>query len=139
MTKKKETLPPLVIEPGERTRYSDDELMEFRDLINDKMAKARLELEYLQEAIKNPGENSIEDSAQNKQMEESGISADKEHMSQLAERQRKFIKNLDDAMLRIENKTYGICKVTGKLIPKERLRVVPHTTLSIEAKNIQNK
>ena len=124
----------------EKTRYSDEELQEFRDLINKKLEKARAELDYLQESIKSPGENATDDTfSSNKLMEDNSASTEKEHMSQLAERQRKFIKNLEDAMVRIENKTYGICKETGKLISKERLRAVPHTTLSIEAKLKQKK
>jgi DnaK suppressor protein len=124
----------------ERTRYSDDELLEFRELINNKLKKAYEELVYLQESIKSPSENATDDTfSSNKLMEDNSISTEKEQMSQLAERQRKFIKNLEDAMVRIENKTYGICKETGKLIAKERLRAVPHTTLSIEAKLKSNK
>ena len=124
----------------EKTRYSDDELQEFRELINKKLDKARSELDYLQESIKSPSENATDDSfSSNKLMEDNSISTEKEHLSQLAERQRKFIKNLEDALVRIENKTYGICKDTGKLISKERLRAVPHTTLSIEAKLKQSK
>ena len=119
----------------ERTRYSDDELQEFRDLKSGKLVKARAELDYLQESIKSPSENATDDTfSANKLMEDNSASTEKEHMSQLADRQRKFIKNLEDAMIRIENKTYGICKETGKLISKERLRAVPHTPLSIEAK-----
>lgn len=122
-------------EQPERTRYSDDELQEFRDLINKKLEKARAELDYLQESIKSPSENATDDTfSANKLMEDNSMSTEKEQMSQLAERQRKFIKNLEDALVRIENKTYGICKVTGKLISKERLRAVPHTTMCIEAK-----
>ncbi len=128
MAKKKE-------EAVEKTRYSDDELQEFRELITQKLTKARAELDYLQESIKSPSENATDDTfSSNKLMEDNSISTEKEHMSQLADRQRKFIKNLEDAMIRIENKTYGICKETGKLIAKERLRAVPHTTLSMEAK-----
>jgi len=124
----------------EQTRYSDEELVEFRELIQSKIEKARSELEYLQDAIKSPGENATDDTfSANKLMEDNSISTEKEHMSQLAERQRKFVKNLEDAMMRIENKTYGICKETGKLISKERLRAVPHTTLSMEAKLKQPK
>ena len=128
MAKKKE-------EAVEKTRYSDDELQEFRELITQKLTKARAELDYLQESIKSPSENATDDTfSSNKLMEDNSISTEKEHMSQLADRQRKFIKNLEDAMIRIENKTYGICKETGKLIAKERLRAVPHTSLSMEAK-----
>ena len=126
--------------PHEKTRYSDEELMEFREIIQKKLQKAQAELDYLQESIKSPGENATDDTfSASKLMEDNSISTEKEQMSQLAERQRKFVKNLEDAMVRIENKTYGICKETGKLISKERLRAVPHTTMSIEAKLKQNK
>ncbi|MDQ3072064.1 MAG: TraR/DksA family transcriptional regulator [Bacteroidota bacterium] len=119
----------------EKTRYSDEELGEFRNLINEKLVKARKELDYLQESIKSPGENANDDGfSTNKLMEDNNLSTEKEQLSQLADRQRKFIKNLEDAMQRIENKTYGICKSSGKLISKERLRAVPHTTMSIEEK-----
>ncbi len=121
-------------------RYGDEELQEFRDLINKKLEKARTELVYLQDSIKNSsGEGSDDAFGANKLMEDNSVSMEKEQMTQLAERQRKFIKNLEDAMGRIENKTYGICKETGLLISKERLRAVPHTTLSIEAKLNPNK
>jgi RNA polymerase-binding protein DksA len=124
----------------EKTRYSDEELQEFKELILKKLDKARAELDYLQESIKSPSENATDDTfSANKLMEDNSISTEKEHMSQLAERQRKFVKNLEDALVRIENKTYGICKETGKLISKERLRAVPHTTLSIEAKLKNNR
>jgi DnaK suppressor protein len=124
----------------EKTRYSDEELLEFKELIINKMEKAKEELDYLQDAIKSPSENATDDTfSANKLMEDNSISTEKEHMSQLAERQRKFVKNLEDALIRIENKTYGICKETGKLISKERLRAVPHTTLSMEAKLKQSR
>jgi RNA polymerase-binding transcription factor DksA len=124
----------------EKTRYSDEELQEFKELIVNKLSKAREELDYLQDAIKSPSENATDDTfSSNKLMEDNSMSTEKEQMSQLAERQRKFIQNLEDALIRIENKSYGICKVTGKLISKERLRAVPHTTMSIEAKLKQNK
>lgn len=124
----------------EKTRYSDAELQEFKDLILKKLGKAKSELVYLQDSIKSPSENATDDTfSSNKLMEDNSISIEKEQMSQLAERQRKFIKNLEDALVRIENKTYGICKATGKLISKDRLRAVPHTTMSIEAKLKQNK
>jgi RNA polymerase-binding transcription factor DksA len=124
----------------EKTRYSDEELIEFRELIQKKIDKAKEDLDYLQESIKSPGENATDDNfSANKLIDDNSISTEKEHMSQLAERTRKFVKNLEDAMVRIENKTYGICKETGKLISKERLRAVPHTTLSMEAKLKQSK
>ena len=122
----------------EKTRYSDDELKEFKDIIIKKLDKARQELDYLQDAIKSQNEHGGEDKFNVPNlMEEGSATMEKEQLSQLAERQRKFIKNLEDAMVRIENKTYGVCKITGKLINKERLKAVPHTTMSIEAKNNQ--
>ncbi|MEX0968508.1 MAG: TraR/DksA C4-type zinc finger protein [Bacteroidia bacterium] len=123
----------------EKTRYSDQELQEFKGLINKKLDKARNELNYLQDSIKNSNESNNEDAGVQNMMEEGTSTFEKEQQSQLAERQRKFIKNLEDALMRIENKTYGICQVTGKLISKERLRAVPHTTMSMEAKMSQKK
>lgn len=122
-----------------QTRYSDDELGEFRDLITKKMRKAKEELDYLQEAIKASNSQNGQENSSTNLMEDSSTTFQREQMSQLAERQRKFIKNLEDALVRIENKTYGICSMTGKLISKDRLRAVPHTTLSYEAKMKQNK
>lgn len=122
----------------ENQRYSAEELEEFKELIHKKLAKAREELRYLSNSLINPNDDSaIESSAGQKLMEEAADVQEREQNSQLAERQQKFIKNLEDALVRIHIGTYGICKVTGKLINKERLRAVPHTTLSIEAKNQQ--
>ena len=122
-------------ETVEKTRYNDAELLEFKDIINNKLTKARDELNYLLDSIKSPSENATDDNfGQNKLTEDNAMGAEKEQISQLAERQRKFLKNLEDALTRIENKTYGICRETGKLISKERLKAVPHTTLSMEAK-----
>ncbi|MBI3142505.1 MAG: TraR/DksA family transcriptional regulator [Bacteroidetes bacterium] len=119
-------------------RYSDLELEEFRDIINNKLQKARAELNYLQESLYSANsDNAVESMAGQKLMEEAADVQEREQMSQLAERQQKFINNLEEALMRIQNKTYGICKVTGQLISKERLRAVPHTTMSIEAKNRQ--
>ncbi|MDP3927440.1 MAG: TraR/DksA C4-type zinc finger protein [Bacteroidota bacterium] len=116
-------------------RYSDDDLNEFRDLINRKLAVAKEELNNLLTQMSNPGINgSAETDSSYNKLEDGASTSEKEYLSQLAARQRKFIENLENAMVRIENKTYGICKVTGKLISKERLRAVPHTTLSMEAK-----
>lgn len=124
----------------EKTRYSDAELQEFRDLINKKLEIAREELTLLQEEISNPNDNGVDDTNNAyKTLEDGSATHSKENLSQLAARQRKFIDNLEAALIRIENKTYGICKVTGKLIPKERLRAVPHTTMSVEAKLGQYK
>lgn len=127
-------------EEQHQERYSDEELQEFKDLIEKKLENARTELEYLQRSIQQPNQKGTDDShTVNKIMEEGASTFEREQMSQLADRQRKFIKNLEDALGRIENKTYGICQKTGKLISKERLKAVPHTTLSIEAKLNEKK
>jgi RNA polymerase-binding protein DksA len=119
----------------EKTRYSDEELVEFKELIEKKLDKARKELDDLLDSLRSNNDSGGDDAfSTNKLMDENSLSVEKEHMTQMAERQRKFIKNLEDAFQRIQNKTYGICKESGKLISKERLRAVPHTTLSIEAK-----
>lgn len=124
----------------ERTRYNDTELAEFKEIILKKLKMAKEELASLNESLSNSSDNGTEDTANiYKTLEDGSATQNKESLSQLAARQRKFIDNLEAAMVRIENKTYGICKVTGKLIPKERLRVVPHTTLSMEAKLKQYK
>ena len=119
-----------------KVRYSDEELEEFRTIINDMLDKARKEYNTLRRVIMHNGSNDIEDTTPSfKTVEDDGAyQLSKEEASQLAQRQYKFIKNLEAALVRIENKTYGICRVTGKLIPKERLRLVPHATLTVEAK-----
>ena len=117
------------------TRYSDAELEEFRGIILEKRAEAQKNLDLLLQAMAG-SENDVNDTAPTfKNLEEGSNVLSKEENAKLAERQRKFIRDLDLALARIENKTYGICRVTGKLIPKERLRIVPHTTMTIEAKN----
>jgi len=121
-----------------KNRYSDAELEEFKTIILDKLTKAKEELEFLQESILNPNENGTDDTVQvNKLLDDNSSSIEKENLSRLADRQRKFISALEMALIRIENKTYGICRETGKLISKERLKAVPHATLSIEAKQMQ--
>ncbi len=121
------------------TRYSDAELEEFRGIILEKRAEAQKNLDLLLQAMAG-SENDVNDTAPTfKNLEEGSNVLSKEENAKLAERQRKFIRDLDLALARIENKTYGICRVTGKLIPKERLRIVPHTTMTIEAKNQQPK
>lgn len=121
---------------GEKTRYTDEELDEFRDLILEKLAKAKDEYEGLKASITNSDGNDVTDTSPTfKVLEEGASTLSKEEAGRLAQRQMKFIQNLQAALIRIENKTYGICRETGKLIPKERLRAVPHATLSIEAKN----
>ncbi|MXV51095.1 TraR/DksA family transcriptional regulator [Pedobacter sp. HMF7647] len=120
---------------NEKTRYSDAELQEFKEIILDKMRTAREELGSLTQSLSNPNVNGTDDTAGTyKTLEDGSATLEKEQINQLAARQRKFIDNLEAALVRIENKTYGVCRETGKLIPKERLRAVPHTTLSMEAK-----
>ncbi|MDU1903760.1 MAG: TraR/DksA C4-type zinc finger protein [Dysgonomonas sp.] len=121
---------------ADKTRYTDEELAEFRDLILQKLEKAKEEYETLKASITNSDGNDVTDTSPTfKVLEEGAATLSKEEAGRLAQRQMKFIQNLQAALIRIENKTYGICRETGKLIPKERLRAVPHATLSIEAKN----
>ena len=124
-----------------KVRYSDEELEEFRTIINDMLDKARKEYNTLRRVIMHNGSNDIEDTTPSfKTVEDDGAyQLSKEEASQLAQRQYKFIQNLEAALVRIENKTYGICRETGKLIPKERLRLVPHATLTVEAKEMRAK
>ena len=121
---------------AEKTRYTDAELEEFRTLITEKLEKAQLEYEALRNGITNlDGTDVMDTSPTFKVLEEGAATLSKEEAGRMAQRQMKFIQHLQSALIRIENKTYGICRETGKLIPKERLRAVPHATLSIEAKN----
>lgn len=121
---------------AEKTRYSDAELEEFRQIILEKLEKAQKEYDDLRAIISNAEGNDVNDTSPTfKTLEEGASTLMKESHGQLAQRQMKFIQHLQAALVRIENKTYGICRETGKLIPKERLRAVPHATLSIEAKN----
>lgn len=127
-------------EQSQRSRYSDEELVEFKDLIERKLADARIDLELLRKSLSYEDDNSTNDTASTfKMMEDGSETLSREETAQLASRQEKFIKHLEDALTRIQNKTYGICRATGKLIRKERLRLVPHATLSIEAKNAENR
>lgn len=121
-----------------KTRYSDEELAEFKVIVEDMLKKAKSEYNTLREVVIHGGNNDIEDTSPSfKTVEDDGAAQlSKEEASQLAQRQYKFIQNLEGALARIENKTYGICRVTGKLIPKERLRLVPHATLTVEAKEM---
>ncbi len=120
---------------AEKTRYSDAELEEFRVIINDKLQQAYADYEQLRNALNNLDGNDTSDTSPTfKVLEEGATTMTKEEAGRLAQRQMKFIQHLQAALVRIENKTYGICRETGKLIPKERLRAVPHATLSIEAK-----
>lgn len=118
-----------------KTRYNDEELAEFKDIIHKKLDSAKTELHYLQEQLSNANTNNTNDTAATfKVLEDGATTLEKEQLNQMAARQQRFIRNLEDALIRIESKTYGICRETGKLISKDRLRAVPHTTLSIDAK-----
>lgn len=119
-------------------RYSDKDLAEFKVLLQDKIEKAEHDLELIKSAYMNDHNNGTDDTSPTfKAFEEGSETMSKEANSQLAIRQEKFIRDLKNAIIRIENKTYGVCRVTGKLINKDRLKLVPHATLSIEAKNMQ--
>ena len=123
---------------AEKTTYTKDELAEFKQLILDKIESAQDDLDVLRAATANDSDNGTEDTSPTfKQFEEGSSTLSKEENIKLAERQAKFIRSLNNALIRIENKTYGICRITGKLIANERLKLVPHATLSIEAKNAQ--
>ncbi|PLW95704.1 MAG: molecular chaperone DnaK [Marinilabiliales bacterium] len=123
-----------------KNRYSDEELEEFRQIILEKLEKAQHDLKLLQEAYTQSDVHGTSDTSPTfKVLEEGNAVLSKEENSRLAARQQKFITNLENALIRIQNKTYGVCRETGKLIPKERLKSVPHATLSIEAKMEQNK
>ena len=122
----------------EIARYSDADLAEFKELILKKINKAQSDLELIKSAYMNDLNNGTDDTSPTfKAFEEGSETMSKEANSQLAIRQEKFIRDLKNALFRVENKTYGVCKVTGKLISKERLLIVPHATMSIEAKNLQ--
>jgi RNA polymerase-binding transcription factor DksA len=121
-----------------KIRYSDNDLLEFKGIITDKIKKAKEDLEYLNAAYRNNSDNGTDDTSPRfKGYDEGSETMTKESNAILAIRQEKLIRDLKYALIRIENKTYGICRVTGKLINKERLKLVPHATLSIEAKNMQ--
>ncbi len=123
-----------------KARYSDEELQEFKDIILEMLDNAKKEYKTLRNFVTNDSSNDIEDTSPTFKVLEEGASAlSKEEAGQLAQRQYKFIQNLEAALVRIENKTYGVCRMTGKLIPKERLRLVPHATLTVEAKEMMNK
>ncbi len=122
----------------ERVRYNDSDLQEFKSLIKEKIEKAENDLKLIRESFINDQNNGTDDTSPTfKAFEEGAETLSKEQNSILAGRQEKFLRDLKNALIRIENKTYGVCRVTGKLIPKERLLAVPHATLSIEAKNMQ--
>jgi len=119
-------------------RYSDKDLAEFKELIEKKIEAAQNDLDALRASLSHKDDNGTDDTAHSfKMMEEGAATLSREEVAQLAGRQEKFIKHLENALIRISNKSYGVCRVTGKLIQKERLMAVPHATLSIEAKNAQ--
>ncbi len=125
---------------AEKTRYSDEELDEFRQIILQKLEKAKEDYELLKSAITQSESNDTQDTSPTfKVLEEGAATLSKEEAGKLAQRQQKFIQHLQAALVRVENKTYGICRETGILIPKERLRAVPHATLSMEAKEKSNR
>jgi len=130
---------PMYEHNGPSMRYSDADLAEFREIIQKKLDAAKKELAYLHGLITRRDEGGDVDEARYMTMEDGSVSMEREQLSQMASRQITFIDHLEKAMMRIENKTYGICRVTGKLIDKARLRAVPHATLSIEAKQMMNK
>ena len=126
--------------PELKVRYSDEELQELKAIILEMLEKAKKEYKTLRDVVTHGSSNDIEDTSPTfKVMEEGAMTLSKEEAGALAQRQYKFIQNLEAALIRIENKTYGICRMTGKLIPKERLRLVPHATLTVEAKEMMNK
>ena len=123
---------------SEITRYSDEELEEFRQIINEKIEKAQAEYDSLCRTLMNSDGNDVADTSPTfNVLEDGAYTLGREEAARLAERQRVFINKLRAALVRIDNKTYGICRATGKLIPKERLRIVPHATLSVEGKEMQ--
>lgn len=123
---------------SEKKRFTDDELVEFKELIEHKLEKAKEDFDILKKTLTHSESNDTEDTSPTfKVLEEGAATLSKEEAGRLAQRQQKFIEHLQAALIRIQNKTYGICRETGKLISKERLRAVPHATLSIEAKQNQ--
>ncbi len=120
-------------------RFNDSDLKEFKELINNKLKEAKIDLDLLKNSLSHNDDHGTDDTGRSFNMMEDGSDTlSREEMSQLANRQEKFINSLNNALVRIENKTYGICRVTGDLIMKERLKLVPHATLSIKAKNAQS-
>ncbi len=125
---------------AEKTRYTDEELNEFKEIILKKLELAKRDYNQMMDTLSNRSGNDVDDTMPTyKVLEEGSMTQTKEELTTMAARQQKFIQGLQAALVRIENKTYGICRVTGKLIPKERLRAVPHATLSIEAKQQQGR
>ena len=125
---------------AEKTRYTDEELEEFRQIINEKLRLARLDYEDMMKQLTNANSNDVVDTSPTyKALEEGSTGQTKEELVQMAQRQQKFIIALEAALMRIDNKTYGIDRLTGERIPKERLRIVPHATLSVASKNARKK
>ena len=125
---------------AEKTRYTDEELEEFREIINEKLALAKRDYDQMMRVLTNQDSNDVDDTSPTyKALEEGSTTQSKEDLMEFAARQQKFIQGLKAALVRIENKTYGIDRITGKLIPKERLRAVPHATLSVESKQLEKK
>ena len=128
------------MEATEKTRYSDEELEEYRTIINEKLALAKRDYDQMMTVITNQDSNDVDDTSPTyKALEEGSATQSKEEIITMAARQQKFIQGLKAALVRIENKTYGIDRLTGKLIPKERLKAVPHATLSVESKMMGKK
>ena len=124
----------------EKTRYTDEELEEFRQIINEKLALAKRDYDQMMASLTNKDSNDVDDTSPTyKALEEGSATQSKEDLMEFAARQQKFIQGLKAALVRIENKTYGIDRITGKLIPAERLRAVPHATLSVESKQMERK
>ncbi len=125
---------------SDKTRYTDEDLAEFKALILEKIALAKRDYDQMMDVLMNRDGNDVGDTSPTyKILEEGSMTQTKEELTTMAARQQKFIQGLQAALIRIENKTYGVCRVTGKLIPKERLRAVPHATLSIEAKQMKDR
>lgn len=123
---------------SEKTKYSKEELAEFKEIIDEKLTKAKEDLQLLVDQLSHKDDHGTDDTSPTfKLMDEGSEVLSREEINQLAARQQKFIQSLENALIRIQNGTYGVCRVTGKLIAKDRLRIVPHATLSIEAKNAQ--
>lgn len=123
---------------AEKTKYSQEELEEFKTIINEKLENAKEDLQLLVDQLSHKDDHGTDDTSPTfKLMDEGSEVLSREEINQLAARQQKFIQSLENALIRIQNGTYGVCRATGKLIAKERLRIVPHATLSIEAKNAQ--
>lgn len=124
----------------EKTRYNDEELKEFKEIIDKKLALAKRDYDQMMRVLMNKDGNDVDDTSPTyKVLEEGSATQTKEELIQMASRQQKFITGLEAALVRIANKTYGVDRITGKLIPKERLRAVPHATLSVESKQNRKK